>query len=104
MSKNKDMDYNGKKWKRKRAKILKRDRYIDKVAARYGKTVEATIVHHIYPSDEYPQYEWEDWNLISVSFETHNKLHNRNDGSLSKEGEALKERLESLRRWQGEKL
>ena len=30
---------------------------------------EANTVHHIYPADEYPQYAWCDWNLISVSTE-----------------------------------
>lgn len=40
----------------------------------YGGNEEANTVHHIYPADEYPQYAWCDWNLISVSQKGHNKL------------------------------
>lgn len=79
------------RWKAKRNHILRRDKYKDKIEARYGRAVEATIVHHIYPSDEYPQYAWEDWNLISVNPSTHQKLHNR-DGSLSEKGIELMKR------------
>lgn len=49
----------------------------------------ATIVHHILPKEKFPQYQWEDWNLISVTWETHLKvLHNRN-GDLTKAGRQL---------------
>lgn len=85
------MDYGSVRWKAKRNHILRRDKYKDKIEARYGRAVEATIVHHIYPSDEYPQYAWEDWNLVSVSPSTHQKLHNR-DGSLSEKGIELMKR------------
>ena len=50
------MNYGGQKWKRKREHILKLDGYKDRVAARYGRTVEATIVHHIDPAELYPEY------------------------------------------------
>lgn len=83
------MDYAGGKWKRKRNKILKMDGYIDRVAKRYGKRIPANTVHHIYPVKLYPEYEWEDWNLISTSQETHNKLENRNTGELTEEGYKL---------------
>lgn len=79
------MNYGSKRWKKKREKILRRDKYIDKIKSRYGITVEATIVHHIYPSEDYPEYAWEDWNLISVSASTHRELH-KLDGSLSEKG------------------
>lgn len=82
------MDYGSTRWKAKRNHILRRDKYKDKIESRYGRAVAATIVHHIYPSDEYPEYAWEDWNLISVSSSTHQKLHNR-DGSLSDKGKEL---------------
>ena len=56
---------------------------------RYGRTVEANVVHHIYPAEEYPEYAWQDWNLISVSQATHNKLEDRNTGALTEMGLAL---------------
>ena len=86
------MNYSSRKWKNKRKKIHRLDQYKDRYAARYGRTEEATVVHHIYSAKEYPEYEWEDWNLISVSEHTHNMLEDRNNGKLTKEGEALRRR------------
>lgn len=83
------MDYHGSRWKNKRAKILRRDGYKCKVSAMYGRTEEANTVHHIYPADEYPEYAWCDWNLISVSQAMHNKLENRQTGELTKLGRWL---------------
>lgn len=80
------MRYDSARWHRKRKHILALDGHKDRVAAWYGKAVEATIVHHIYPADEYPQWRYCDWNLISVSFATHNKLENRQTGELTELG------------------
>lgn len=82
----KEMDYKKKRWQRKRQIILRMDGYRDRVAARYGRNIEANTVHHIYPVDAFPEYAWCDWNLISVSQDTHNKLHNRETGELTAEG------------------
>lgn len=98
------MDYYGGRWKKKRKKILRMDGYICQVAKRYGRTEEATVVHHIYPADKYPEYAWCDWNLISVSLATHNKLENRETGELTKMGMELQRRTKPgvdwrRRRW-----
>ena len=85
-------DYGKSKWKKKRLRILRLDGYRDRIAAMYGRTEEATIVHHIYPADAYPEYAWCDWNLISVSMRTHNKLENRKTGELTEMGRRLMER------------
>ena len=61
------------------------------------------MVHHIYPADEYPEYAWCDWNLISVSLATHNKLENRKTGELTKEGIALQRRTEPGVDWRNKK-
>ena len=39
---------------------------------------------------DYPEYALCDWNLISVTQTMHNKLHNREDNTLTALGEALK--------------
>lgn len=85
-------DYYGAKWKRKRARILRMDGYKCQIAKRYGRTEEAVVVHHIYPADEYPEWAWCDWNLISVSLATHNKLENRQTGELTQMGLDLQRR------------
>lgn len=84
--------YHSSRWERKREHILKRDKYLCRLTKRYGTNVDASIVHHIYPADEYPEYFWCDWNLISVSSNIHNKLHDRKTRKLTQLGEDLKRR------------
>lgn len=84
--------YQSKRWQRLRRAILRRDGYICKVSSRYGRKVEATLVHHIFPRDKFPEYQWEPWNLISVSIEAHNSLHDRYTDELTDAGRELMER------------
>lgn len=84
-----DMDknfYHTQRWKKLRQWILRRDGYRCQIAKRYGKSVPADTVHHIFPLEEYPDYKWCDWNLIAVSVEAHERLHNRMTRELTKEG------------------
>lgn len=97
------MDYSSARWKKKRAHILRLDGYKDRVAVRYGRTVEANHVHHIYPAREYPEYEWCDWNLISVSKATHERLENRKTGELTDEGMNLQRRTKPGIDWRKRK-
>jgi hypothetical protein len=69
--------------------VLRRDGYQCQVTKRYGRRVEATTVHHVFPREEFPEYQWEPWNLISISAHTHELLHNRVTGQLSNAGRAL---------------
>ena len=92
-----DKFYHSKRWERKRAFILRRDGYKCQISKRYGKAVPATTVHHIFPREDYPQYQWKDWNLISVSTEVHNRLHYRQTQTLTEEGLKLKERTARIR-------
>ena len=87
------MKYNGSakelksvKWERLRRSVLARDGYLDQEAKRYGKRIEAEHVHHIFPREYFPEYTYEPWNLISVSLQTHNKLHDRDSHRLTKKG------------------
>lgn len=57
----------------------------------YGRNVEATVVHHIWPAEDWPEYAWADWNLLSLSAEAHRAMHN-DDGSLSALGESWRRR------------
>lgn len=92
-------NYYGKKWKRKREHILKLDGYVDRIEKRYGRKIEAKVVHHIYPAEEYPEYAWSDWNLISVSLATHNKLEDRQTGGLTDLGLQLQRRTIPGKNW-----
>lgn len=97
-------DYYGNKWKKKRERILRMDGYVCQVAKRYGRTEAATVVHHIYPAAEYPEWAWEDWNLISVSLATHNRIENRKIGELTNLGRELQRRTEPGINWRKKKL
>ena len=85
----KSMDYKSKRWQRLREKVLRRDGYQCQIAARYGKRVEANTVHHVFPASRYPQYAWQEWNLISVSAAAHNTLHVRDSDELTEAGMEL---------------
>lgn len=83
-------ELNSLRWKQKRVAILKRDGYVDQIVLREtGQRLPADTVHHIFPRDRYPEYVWENWNLISVSAKTHDELHNHFNDSLSEKGERL---------------
>lgn len=87
-----DPFYLSTRWKKKREHILRRDGYKDKVAEQFrGVICGADIVHHIFPREDFPCYEWCDWNLISVSTKTHRGLHQQFTGGLTKLGRVLME-------------
>lgn len=88
-----EMDiYDSKKWQRKRKAILARDKYICQVSKRYGKIIQADVVHHIFPVEYCPQYAFCNWNLISLSKAEHNAMHYRDGHGLTRKGQELMER------------
>lgn len=84
--------FNSKRWERLRARVLRRDEYMDRVLYRYGKRVTGDTVHHIFPREYFPEYAFEPWNLITVSRATHNKLHDKDGHFLTADGLQLMER------------
>ena len=87
-----DFDYKGKRWLKISSDAMRRDGYKCQLSKRYGKNVPAEVVHHIYPADEYPEYAYCIWNLISLSRKMHNTLHDRENDTLTAEGLALMRR------------
>lgn len=84
------MDYSDKRWLQKRKHILNRDKNLDQYMLRQGVRVAATVVHHILPAEDYPEYRYCDWNLISISERTHKQImHEKYTGKLAKAGRAL---------------
>ena len=62
---------------------MRRDSYLDQEERRYGRMVEAQTVHHIFPAGDYPEYAWEDWNLISLTNANHDRMHDRTTNELT---------------------
>ena len=84
--------YHTQRWVKLREKILRRDGYRSREAARYGNLrTPANVVHHCWPAEEYPEFAWEAWNLISITEDEHRAMHNP-DGSLTDLGEAWRKR------------
>ena len=82
--------YKSKRWIEMAGRAMRRDGYKCQLSARYGKNVPAEDVHHNYPVDEVPEYTYSRWNLISLSREAPNKLHDRKPGELTEEGRATR--------------
>ena len=75
------------RWKKKRAAILQRDKYLCQECRRYGRKrnghpVPAEGVHHIQHYDEHPELALEDDNLISLCEGCHNKKHPERGGRM----------------------
>ena len=87
-----DYSRKNKRWRLLRSQTLKDAGYLCQHFRRYGKRVEATHVHHIWPVEDWPEYAYQQWNLIALSLEAHNLMHDRITGKLSPLGEALRRR------------
>ena len=88
--------YKDSKWKHKRITILKRDEYKCRECTRYGKTIEATTVHHIRPLEDYPELALDSRNLISLCASCHNELHDRVTDALTVKGMELMKRIDKI--------
>ena len=86
------MNYKNKQWKNLRERILKRDGYACQECKRYGRSKQATMVHHIFPANDIPEYQYLSDNLISLCNTCHNKLHDRNSDDLTDKGQKVLER------------
>lgn len=84
--------YRTARWRRLRAAVLRRDGYLCREALRYGRRVEATTVHHVWPAEDYPEYAWSAWNLVSLSDDAHNAMHDRLTHRLTPLGESWRRR------------
>lgn len=67
--------YTSKRWIKKREMILRRDNYQCQHCKRYGRTVQATVVHHIQHYDDHPELALISSNLISLCSACHNRQH-----------------------------
>ena len=90
------MDYKTRRWQKKRQSILARDRYQCRQCRRYGLAVPATVVHHAWPAEDYPEFAWEDWNLVSLCAGCHGAMHDRDSDALTELGLSWRRRVAPL--------
>lgn len=81
-----DPFYNTDRWQHLRQSILRRDNFMCQDAKRYGRMIPAEVVHHVLPREIFPEYQWEPWNLISLSNKAHEEMHYRTTRELTKKG------------------
>lgn len=81
-----DKFYKTKRWELLRQSILRRDKYMCQSCKERGQMVQAVDVHHIFPREQYTDYQWQPWNLISLCHDCHNEMHNHYTGQLSQKG------------------
>ncbi len=86
--------YNSKRWRNKRKYILARDSHLCKECRKYGRSTQASTVHHITPLEEFAdrlikgsidiaeffRLALEDSNLESLCDSCHNKKHPEKGG------------------------
>lgn len=87
-----DYSRKNKRWRNLRKLALRRDRGFCREAARYGRRVPATVVHHIWPAEDYPEYAYCLWNLVSLSTSAHDAMHDRDTRKLTALGLSWKNR------------
>ena len=87
-----DYSRSNKRWQRLRQQALRRDKYRCQEAARYGRIEEATHVHHIWPAEDYPEYAYCLWNLVSLTNANHEAMHHKTTRKLTALGLRWKNR------------
>lgn len=87
-----DYSRKNKRWRHLRERALRRDGYRCQEAARFGRREPAEVVHHIWPAEEFPEYAYCLWNLVSLSASAHDAMHDRQTGKLTALGLRWKRR------------
>lgn len=86
-------DYKRKQWENKTKTIKKRDGFTCQECRRYGKSMDAECVHHIFPADKYPELFYNNNNLISLCKACHNKMHDRYTQEITAVGKRWQEKV-----------
>lgn len=88
--------YHSKQWKAIHDYVLHRANYIDQYAFAVEHVIKrGNLVHHIYPLKERPELGASFGNLICVSPESHNRIHNIYDKSET-EKKKLQAKLQKI--------
>ena len=75
-----------KKWEKFRDKIMRKYDYLCQESLRYGISVAAEMVHHIFPVSKYPELEFVEWNCLPLTNKKHNTFHDRVNDKVINQG------------------
>ena len=87
-----DYSSSNRRWQRLRQQALRRDGHRCQESKRYGKIAEADTVHHIWPAEDYPEFAYCLWNLVSLCAAAHDAMHDRKTRKLTSAGLRWKNR------------
>ena len=87
-----DYSSRNRRWRVLRERALNRDHHRCQEARRYGRDIPADTVHHIWPAEDYPEYAYCLWNLVSLSQGNHDRMHDRITRALTPLGISWKNR------------
>jgi|SRR5690625_1319520 len=87
--------YGRVQWTRVRSNILRRDEYMCRECRRFGRTTEATHVHHIFPIETHWELRTNRDNLVSLCNVCHEKMHNRITNEITKVGNQWQEKIKN---------
>ncbi len=90
------MNYKNSKWMQLRERVMRRDKYMCRNCRRFGRMREATVIHHVYPCEFYPEYAHDINNLIALCGKCHNAMHDRDTHKLTRLGNEWVERISPL--------
>ncbi|WP_090775428.1 HNH endonuclease [Shouchella lonarensis] len=85
--------YRSSAWRSKRKSVLRRDVYRCRECQRYGKTTDATTVHHVIPLSDRYDLRLTKENLISLCNACHEQMHDRITDKLTDLGMSWVDRL-----------
>ncbi|MFN0222121.1 HNH endonuclease [Paenibacillus sp. KR2-11] len=85
--------YKTRQWTNKRERILRRDSYLCQECKRYGRSRQATTVHHINPLEKSPELALVSWNLVSMCSSCHDSMHDRVTDQLTDAGLRWQEKV-----------
>src|SRR5690625_1976840 len=74
------------RWQRRRSIRLRKDGYLCMECRRYGRTTQATTVHHIFPIETNWELRNNINNLVSLCNKCHEAMHNRQTGEVTEKG------------------
>ena len=75
-----------KKWEKFRDKMMRKSDYLCQESLRYGLSVQAEMIHHIFPVSEYPDLEFVEWNCLALTNRKHNTFHDRVNDKVVAQG------------------
>lgn len=88
-----DYSSGSSRWRKLRERALRRDKYICRECRRYGRSVEATTAHHAWPVEDWPEFAWSLWNLVSLCDACHERMHERKSRKLTPLGELWRRKI-----------